>query len=361
MDIFQVREYFTNALRVRDVLSAGVRGDARFLAALARSLRESSAQAPSPSPFPPRRPPVAGDARLAVVATGGSGAMASLVGALRAFEELGLQPSVISMCSGAALFGLPVAAGKTAAEVAEFTLSLRPADYVDWDWRSIAVSLARAGRNFGGFLAGERLERTYRRFLGDRTLGELSIPAYVPVWNVEENRLDYLGPRTHPGLEVARAVHMAVALPLLLDPVLLDGGSWCDGGIVDILPVRPVLELEPPSQGALVVNCFYRPGFAGDDAHGWRAHPLAILDLAAQVRTAQHLELARENLERLQRRMPTVEIQPVSHAKVRGIGLYTQFLDTSEWAGFMKAGRAQALPALRELLRRTAHSVPKAS
>jgi NTE family protein len=164
----------------------------------------------------------------------------------------------------------------------------------------------------------------------------------VPVWNVEENRLDYLGPRTHPEIEVARAVHMAVALPLFLDPVQLDGGSWCDGGVVDILPVRPVLELEPPSDAALVVNCFYPPGFAGEDIHGWRSHRLSILDLAAQVRTAQHLELGRANLERLQRKMPTIEIQPVSHTKVRGVGLYTQFLDSSESADFMRAGRAQA-------------------
>jgi NTE family protein len=100
------------------------------------------------------------------------------------------------------------------------------------------------GRGFGGFLAGRRLEEAYLGFLADRTLADLAVPAYVPVWNVEESRLEYLGPRTHPELTVARAVHMAVAMPLLFDPVRFEDGDWCDGGMVDILPVRPVLVLQ---------------------------------------------------------------------------------------------------------------------
>ena len=38
----------------------------------------------------------------------------------RALEEAGLRPAVISLCSGSALFGFPVAAGVPADEVAEF-------------------------------------------------------------------------------------------------------------------------------------------------------------------------------------------------------------------------------------------------
>lgn len=354
LDIFNVRAYFNAALVARDI-GTGLGADLRFLHALLRSLTDGAAPSWSGSIFRGRRaPPPPADRPIAVVATGGSGAMASLLGALRACEELGVRPSVLAMASGAALFGFPVAAGKSASETAQFTLALRPADYVDWDWGALARSLARGGRDFGGFLAGQRLEAAYQGFLGDRTLGELVFPAYVPIWNVEESRLDYLGPRTHPHLTVARAVRMAVALPLMFDPVRFQGGDWCDGGIVDILPVRPVLELEPPSAAALVVNCFYPPGFAGEPAYGWRSHPLSILGLAAQVRSAQHLELARENLDSLSRRMPVEEIQPVDHHIVHGLGLYQQFLDTSDWAAFMRTGRTQARRALRRLLRATA-------
>ena len=259
------------------------------------------------SVFPPtgglrRRPPSrrsaswvrrARRAGVALLATGGSGALASVVGVARAFEDRGTRPALISLCSGSALFGFPIAAGFSAAEVAEFVLALRPADYVDVDWRRLMRLAPTLGRGFAGIVRGARLEATYREFLGDITLGELPIPAYAPIWNVEENRLDYLGPRTHPDVSVARAVRMAVALPLFIAPVALDGLSWCDGGIVDIFPVRPALDIEPPACAAVAVNGFYPPDFAGEDVHGWERQPASIVTVAGQVRTCQQAELAR--------------------------------------------------------------------
>ena len=159
--------------------------------------------------------------------------MASLVGAARAFEEAGLRPAVISLCSGSALFGFPLAAGLSAEEVAAFTVDL-PQDYIDVDWLQLLRLAPTLGRGFGGILRGDAIEEAYRRLLGDMTLGDLPIPAYTPIWNVEQNRVEFLGPRTHPDLPVARAVHMAIALPLFIQPVELGGFHWCDGGIVDI-------------------------------------------------------------------------------------------------------------------------------
>jgi NTE family protein len=41
-------------------------------------------------------------------------------------------------------------------------------------------------------------------------------------------------------------------------------------------------------------------------------------------------------------------IDPVPYQKVRGVGFYRQFLDNSEWAAFMRAGRELALAALHD-------------
>ena len=102
---------------------------------------------------------------------------------------------------------------------------------------------------------------------------DLPIPAYAPIWNIEENRLEYLGPRTYPDLSVARAVHMAIALPLFLDPVELRDLYWCDGGLVDIFPVHPILDIEAVPDVVVAVNGFYPPRFVGEDATGWRDRP----------------------------------------------------------------------------------------
>jgi NTE family protein len=179
-------------------------------------------------------------------------------------------------------------------------------------------------------------------------LGDLPIPAYAPIWNIEENRVEYIGPRTYPDLEVARALHLSIALAPFIQPVELGGGHWCDGGIVDIFPVRPVLDIEEPCDVALAVNGFYPPGFSGEDVSGWKERPAAILYAASQVRTCQQVELARVNLQRLQQRMPVLMIEPVSFNKVRGAGFYRQFMSTRDWPGFMRAGRAQARHVLAE-------------
>ena len=353
LDIFRLRQYFNLITGARELID-GLREDAGLVNDARRAIVRLPVERHVPSdtrPFPATERlelPALRGRRLALVATGGSGALASVVGAARALEEAGVRPAVISLCSGSSIFGFPIAAGVPADKVAAFTIGFQPEDYVDVDWRTLASIVPRRGRGFAGIVKGERIEATYRRLLGDMRLGDLPIPAYAPIWNIEENRVEYIGPRTHPDLPVARAVRMAVALAPFIGPVELDGRFWCDGGIVDIFPVKPVLDIEEPCDVALAVNGFYPPGFIGEDATGWRRRPASILYAAAQVRTAQQVELARVNLARLESRMPVLMTEPVPYEKVRGVGFYRQFLSTAEWGAFMQAGRAETRRVLAE-------------
>jgi NTE family protein len=352
IDIFRVREYFDGLTEVRDV-ARKIHEDASFLRALRRSLVKLPMDSPTTPPSEPLWPRPARKAHharesLGIVASGGSGALASLVGVLKACEELGVRPTAMSFASGAALFAYPVAAGKSADEVARFVLALDPTAWIDPNWRGLAGFLPSQGRGFSGVIKGTKIEATYTDFLGDMTLGDLEVPAYVPVWNIERNHLEYIGPSTHPDIKVARAIRMAVSLPLFVDPVRWRGGSWCDGGIVDIFPVHPLLDLEKPCDAVVAVNCFYPPEFAGEDAAGWQSRRWSVLDIADQVVTAQHVQLARENLRRLRAEVRTVMmINPVPYELVRRAGFYQQFLDRSAWPEFMRAGRRATLTALR--------------
>jgi NTE family protein len=352
LDVFRMRQYFNVITRGRQWVD-GLRSDAGLLDDLRRAMLPlpTDRAVPARSPFPPLdpfRPQFDPSQRVAIVATGGSGALASIVGVARAFEEGGLRPSMLSVCSGSALFGFPLAAGLPAEEVAAFTLSLRPRDYLDVDWRRLLTLVPTLGRGFGGILRGEALEATYRRLLGDLTLGELPIPAYAPIWNIEANRVEYLGPRTYPDVPVARAVRLAVALPLFIAPVEQSGRSWCDGGIVDIFPVPPVLDLDDPPDAVVAVNGFYPPGFAGEDATGWQDRPASILHIASQVRTCQQVQLAREHLARLRAETEVLMLEPVEYLEVQGVGFYRQFLSTRNWPRYMRAGRVAARRALRQ-------------
>ena len=357
LDVFRMRQYFDVIVRARDA-AAGIRKDATFLDTVRRGLL--------PLPFDRRPapghvfgqlrgaipPPLAG--RVGVVATGGSGALASLVGVAKALEDSGTEVSVYSVCSGSALFGFPLGAGMPPEEVAELTASMRPGDYLDAGWREIAALIPTLARAWCGILRGDKLEAFYRGHFGDLTLAQLRTPTYAPIWNVERNLLDFVGPRTHPDMPVAHAIRMAVSLALFVQPVVLDGLSWCDGGIADIFPVRPVLDIEPAVDTAVAVNGFYPHEFGGEDVTGWNRRPLSIVTAASQVRTCQQVQLAREHLARLRREARTLLVEPVPYGKVAGTGFYEQFLDTREWPEFMRAGREAMLAALRQHALRSA-------
>ncbi len=351
LDVFRMRQYFNVVVGARDVAMA-IGKDTAFLDAVRRGMLPLPFdRRPAPGQvFGPLRgtapPPLPG--RVGVVATGGSGALASLVGVAKALQDSGTEVSVYSVCSGSALFGFPLGAGMPPEEVAELTASMRPGDYVDVGWREIAAIVPTLGRGWCGILRGDKLEAFYRGHLGDLTLAQLRTPTYAPIWNVEHNRLDFVGPRTHPDMPVARAIRMAVSLPLFVQPVALDGLSWCDGGIVDIFPVRPVLDIEPAVETAVAVNGFYPHEFRGEDVTGWDGRSLSIVSAASQVRTCQQAELAREHLARLRREAQTLLVEPVPYGKVAGTGFYEHFIDTREWPEFMRAGRAATLAALRQ-------------
>ena len=351
IDIARVGQYMRLGDRVRRAVDSPL-DDLRFLARARRGLlplpvdRPASGQDPFPAEHPRALPGLAGR-RVALVATGGSGALASLVGVVEVLREAGITPVAYGVCSGSALFGIPLAAGLPPREVARATLALRPADYLDPDWTGLAAAPLRAGRGWAGLVRGEALERTYHRLLGDRTLGDLPTPVWFPMWNIEANRLEYVGSATHPDLPAARAVHMAVCLPLAFQPVRFQDGWWLDGGIVEILPARPLVGTDL-CDVAVVVNGFYAEGFEPDHEPRWRESPLSILHVASQTRLMGHIELTRRTIADLAERLPVVELAPVEYSRVHGAGLYGEFLDNTGWADHMAAGYRSAAATLAD-------------
>lgn len=351
VDIGRIGQYLRNAERVRARLASPA-ADLRFLRQLrgaALPLPTEHEARPFSDPFPPftrRHLPALEGRRVAVIASGGSGVTGSLVGVVRVLEEAGVAPVGYGVCSGSALFGIPLAAGLSTEEVAAATLGLRPRDYVDFDWRALATMPLVLGRGWSGLVRGDRLEEVYRRILGDVTLGDLPTPVWFPLWNIEENRLAYVGSATHPDIPAAHAVRMALALPTAVQPTELDGGWWLDGGVVDILPARPVIENDVCDL-AIVVNGFYAPGFEPDHEPQWRESILSVLRVASQSRLMQHVELVRRSITDLRRAVPdVVELTPVSYGKVRGAGLYGEFLDNGSWGEYMADGYRAAAEAL---------------
>ena len=332
-------------------LVAALREDASFVRATRQALLPLPTDverllAPDPFPRPERLDARAlKGRRLAVVASGGSGATSAVVGVQRAFEEAGLLPSAIAACSASVLFAGLWACGLDSAAIARFWLTLPRRGYVDPDWSALLRSTGRALGGWAGLLRGEALERSLRDVVGNRCLGETDVPFSLPAWNVDLNRVEFFGTRTTPRIPVALALRVGIAIPIFVEPVRVGKHLYGDGGVVNIFPVRPVIAEAP--ELILGLNCYLPRGFQGEDVTGWRRRSFAIFRASGQLRWSGMVALAREQALLAGDRLRL--LHPVPYAEVRGARFYETFLDRSRWPSFMRAGRLSAREAfLRE-------------
>ncbi len=156
------------------------------------------------------------------------------------------------------------------------------------------------GRGFTGLLDTAAIEQLYAGRLGQVTVGELPIPFYANIWDMDHNRLLYLGTRTRPGITLAQVVRAAVTLPLFMRPFELDGAQCGDGGVVNIFPVDPLVDHHPEIDFYIGVNAFYPAGFVGEDHTGWHEASFSMLRASPQTQQCQHIEAARMQLRRIE-------------------------------------------------------------
>ena len=280
--------------------------------------------------------------RVGVVGSGGSGACVSLIGVARAFEEAGVRPAAISACSGSALWGAMWAAGMTAQEMADFSLSWRPQDYLDVGWRRMPGMALAAMRGFTGIAKADALERLFDRRLWHMSAGETEIPLHTIVYNLDKGRVEYFGSADTPDLMLGELVRIAVALPLLIEAVRVEGDFYVDGGVVDAFPAEPMVAADLDHVFGL--NVLLPPGLEGEDISGWDERRTGVVAAGRQIGRASHLELARRSRRLLGDKLTLIE--PVPLDEVTGLGFYDLFLDRGRWPDLMRRGYDAAKAAL---------------
>jgi len=348
LDPFNVKRVLERVSRVRDDVS--VAADLGFLRNARRALLPLPlVDRPEPIPhdvLPPftRRPaPALRGKRVGVVGSGGSGACVTLVGMARAFEEAGIRPATISACSGSAVWGAMWAAGMSADEMAEFSLAWRPQDYLDIQWARLPRFALSAMRGFTGLGKGEALERLFDRRLWHMSAGETDIPFHTTVYNLDRGRLEQFGSETTPDLTLGELVRIAVALPVVVEAVRVEGDLYVDGGVIDAFPTEPLVE-DGKFDRVFGLNVLLPPGLDTDEVSGSDSRELSILDLTRRIAAGGHLELARRNVRRLGDRVTLIE--PLEPGETRGAAFYDLFLDRRRWPELMRRGHEATVEAL---------------
>jgi predicted acylesterase/phospholipase RssA len=315
-------------------------------------------QKPPGEVFPPfrRRPAVGlGGARIAVVASGGAGAAVALIGAARAFEEAGLEPGLISGCSGGGMFGSLWAAGLTAQEMADFVLSWEPARYLDPQWLRLPRFLFSALRGFTGVMQGEAVERLFDERLAGLTAGELMIPLSTIVYNTDLGLTEYFGTFQTPELSIGRLVRITIALPVFIESVEVDGHLYVDGGLIELLPTQPAID-HGPFDHVFGLNFMLPEGLEPDDITGWQKQPMGIVRASRELQQAYHVEFARRARRELGDALTIIDA--ADPGLCRGSWLYDLFLDRSRWPELIRTGYERTSAGLAPFRRKLVHSAP---
>lgn len=293
---------------------------------------------------PGARPvPALADKRVAVVTTGGGGAAASLVGVARAFEEAGLEPASLTACSGGAIWGAMWAAGMSAYEMAEFSLSWRPDDYLDMQWSRLPRFAVSALRGFTGLAKGEAVQHLFDEQMRAMPVAQTRFPMTTIVYNMDLGRVEYFGTRRTPDLTIGELVRIAIALPVFIEAVPVGEHLYVDGGIIELFPTEPVLE-EGDYDHVIGVNLMLPAQFEPQDITGWQRHRLGILRASRQLEQGYHLEFAQRAKRRLGDALTIVDT--VDYRELRGVSFYDLFIDRSHWPRLIRQGYEATTRAL---------------
>jgi NTE family protein len=299
--------------------------------------------------LPPFRPrPVTGfeGQRVALIAGGGAGACVSLIGVRRAFEEAGIEPALISTCSGGTIWGSMWAAGLSADQMAEFSLSWHLEDYIDVQWAKFPRYVVSALKGFTGMAKGEAIERTFDERFALLRAGEFRIPLTSIVYDMDRGAVDYFGSASKPDMTIGRLVRIAIALPLFIESVKVDGHLYVDGGIIDLFPAEPILS-DGGFDHVFGVNFMLPPQLQPEDISGWNDTRMGVLKASRQAEQGFQLEFAHRTCRALGERLTVIDA--ADHRLLRGPAFYDIFMDRSRWPELIRAGHERATRALDAL------------
>lgn len=237
----------------------GVRGAARTAAELASRARDPGfivnarktllplpiVDRPAKAPhavFPTSRPRPAialQGKRVAVAGGAGGGRTVAMIGAARAFEEARIEPALVAACSGSVLWAAMWAAGLSAREMADFSLSWQPQDYLGIQWVRAPRAALAAARGFSGIAKGRAVETLFDRRLWHMTAGETEFELRTLVYNLTRRRLEIFGSDQTPDLRLGELARIAVARER--EPVRIEGELYIDGGGIESQPATRLM------------------------------------------------------------------------------------------------------------------------
>jgi len=185
-----------------------------------------------------------------LVLSGGGLLGISYIGLFKYFEEKNYIKTIESItgCSAGAIFGSLLAIGYTYNELNSIVKSMIFKDYL-----KINIDSILNFTNTKGFESGSTLNLFIRNCIKNKTGNEnitfyeiqekYKIKLQIGVTNLTQNKFELLNTTTSPELPIHTAISASIAIPFIFEPIVINNDIYCDGGVLDNLPIDTVINM----------------------------------------------------------------------------------------------------------------------
>ncbi|RDY57853.1 patatin-like phospholipase family protein [Flagellimonas nanhaiensis] len=164
------------------------------------------------------------DDSIGIVLSGGAARGAVHIGVLHALNENGIFPDRVAGSSAGALIGALYCGGITPIEILKLARSHR------------FLKVFKIGLINRGLTEMTRLKTFLQYYLED-DFDTLEVPLHISVTNLNLGKSEIIGSG-----QLIDVVCASCAIPLLFKPITMNGHSYVDGGLLNNLPVEPLLD-----------------------------------------------------------------------------------------------------------------------
>jgi len=161
--------------------------------------------------------------KTGIVLSGGAARGFAHVGVLKALNEAGIYPDVISGVSAGAIVGSLYADGYKPDEIIEIFGEKKMFNFI-----RLAIPNSGLARITG-------MEEVMREHLRAKKFQDLEIPFFVAATNYNKGEIEYFNEG-----ELLPRIIASASIPVLFAPVKIGDYSYVDGGVIDNMPLEPL-------------------------------------------------------------------------------------------------------------------------
>ena len=175
--------------------------------------------------------------KVGLVLSGGGTRGFAHLGVIQALIEAGIFPDVISGTSAGALVGVLYADGYSPQEILTM---------MNWASR---FDFMRPAMPREGLLQINGIIKILKTSLRSKNFSELKIPLFVSATDLNNGKVVYFSEG-----DLIEPVIASASIPVLFQPVKINGISYVDGGVLDNLPIKPI-----ENQCMVTIGSFVNP------------------------------------------------------------------------------------------------------